>query len=101
MFIKKFTEGSPGGAMVKNPLANAGDTGSSPGPGRSHMLQINQAHVPQLLSLRSTAREPQLLKPARLEPVLHNKRSNCNEKPPHHNEDTTQPKINKLNKFKK
>ena len=29
----------PGGAVVKNPPANAGDTGSSPGPGRSHMPQ--------------------------------------------------------------
>ena len=27
----------PDGAVVKNPPANAGDTGSSPGPGRSHM----------------------------------------------------------------
>ena len=27
----------PGGTMVKNPPANAGDTGSIPGPGRSHM----------------------------------------------------------------
>ena len=27
----------PGGAVVKNPTANSGDTGSSPGPGRSHM----------------------------------------------------------------
>ena len=26
-----------GGAVVKNPPANAGDTGSSPGLGRSHM----------------------------------------------------------------
>ena len=25
------------GAVVKNPPANSGDTGSSPGPGRSHM----------------------------------------------------------------
>ena len=31
----------PGGAVVKNPPANAGDTGSSPGPGRSHMPQSN------------------------------------------------------------
>ena len=30
-----------GGAVVKNPPANAGDTGSSPGPGRSHMPQSN------------------------------------------------------------
>ena len=31
----------PGGAVVKNPPANAGDTGSIPGPGRSHMPQSN------------------------------------------------------------
>ena len=31
--------GLPCGAVVKNPPANAGDTGSSPGLGRSHMLQ--------------------------------------------------------------
>ena len=27
----------PGGPVVKNPLANAGDTGLIPGPGRSHL----------------------------------------------------------------
>ena len=31
----------PGGAAVKNPPANAEDTGSSPGQGRSHMPQSN------------------------------------------------------------
>ena len=31
----------PGGAVVKNPPANAGDTGSSPSPGRSHMPRSN------------------------------------------------------------
>ena len=30
-----------GGAVVKNPPANAGDTGSIPGPGRSHMPRSN------------------------------------------------------------
>ena len=35
------TWGFPGGAAVKNPPADAGDTGSSPGPGRSHMLRSN------------------------------------------------------------
>ena len=30
-------ESFPGGAVVKNPPANAGDTGSIPGLGRSHM----------------------------------------------------------------
>ena len=33
------------------------------------------------------AHMPQLLKPAHLEPVLHNKRSHHNEKPAHCNED--------------
>ena len=47
----------PGGAVVKNLPANAGDTGSSPGPGRSHMPQSNQACAPQLLSLRATTTE--------------------------------------------
>ena len=68
-----------------NPPASAGDTGSHPGPGRSHMLRSNEARVPQLLRLHSRAREPQLLKPACLEPVLRNKRSHRNEKPTHHN----------------
>ena len=44
------------GTVVKNPPANAGDTGSSPGPGRSHMLWSNQARAPQLLRLRSRDR---------------------------------------------
>ena len=52
-----------GSAVVENPPANAGDTGLSPGLGRSHMPRSNWAHVPQLLSLRSRASEPQLLSP--------------------------------------
>ena len=48
--------------MVENMPANAGDTGSSPGLGRSHMPWSNWAREPQLLSLHvwslcSTARE--------------------------------------------
>ena len=40
--VKKIHAWSfPGGAVVKNPPANAGDTGSSPGPGRSHMPRNN------------------------------------------------------------
>ena len=31
----------PGGTVVKNPPANVGDMGSSPGPGRSHMPWSN------------------------------------------------------------
>ena len=38
-FLKGLQVGFPGGAVVENLPANAGDTGSSPGPGRSHMPQ--------------------------------------------------------------
>ena len=40
LWLNMFAD-SPGGAVVKNPPANAGDTGSSPGPGRSHMPESN------------------------------------------------------------
>ena len=39
--LKMGRQGFPGGAMVKNLPANAGDMGSSPGLGRSHMPQNN------------------------------------------------------------
>ena len=39
--VKNKFMGFPGGAVVKNPPANAGDMGSSPGPGTSHLLQSN------------------------------------------------------------
>ena len=38
---KRGTWGFPGGAVVENLPANAGDTGSSPGLGRSHMPRSN------------------------------------------------------------
>ena len=60
--------------MVENLPANAGDTGSSPGLGRSHMPQSNWAHEPQL-------------EPARLEPVLRNKRGCDSERPAHLDEE--------------
>ncbi|KAJ8778853.1 hypothetical protein J1605_013087 [Eschrichtius robustus] len=44
--------GFPGGAVVESLLASAGDTGSSPGLGRSHMPQSGWPREPQLLSLR-------------------------------------------------
>ena len=63
-FHKNLMDGGfPGGAVVKNLPANAGDMGSSPGPGRSRMPRSKKARAPQLLSLCSTAREPQLLRP--------------------------------------
>ncbi|KAJ8782452.1 hypothetical protein J1605_010160 [Eschrichtius robustus] len=49
---KTLNRGFPGGAVVENLPANAGDMGSSPGLGRSHMPRSNWAREPQLLSLR-------------------------------------------------
>ena len=111
--------GFAGGAVVKNPPANAGDTGLSPGPGRSHMLRSNWAHAPQLLSLRSRAHEQQLLNPRATTTEAHVPRAcapqqekplqwearawqqrvapaHCNyRRPICSNEDPTQPKISK------
>ena len=56
--LKTFLWGFAGGAVVGNPPASAGGTGSSPGPGGSHMPQISWARAPRLLSLRATATEP-------------------------------------------
>ena len=63
------------GSVVNNLPAYAGDTGSIPDPGRSHILWGNLARLQQLLKL------------VHLEPVLHNKRSHCNEKPMNRNEE--------------
>ena len=71
----------PGGPVIRNPPADAGDMGWIPGLGRSHVPWGNKIQAPQLL------------KPALLDFVLHNKRSHRNEKPTHHSEDLTQPKL--------
>ena len=68
--MKSLHWGFPGGSVITNPPANAGDTGLIPDLGRSHMP----------LGL-----VPQLLSPQGLETVLHNKISHCNKKPAHHN----------------
>ena len=39
--LKPLIWGFPGGAVVETLPANAGDTGSSPGLGRSHMPRSN------------------------------------------------------------
>ena len=83
IYVKKYIRDFPGGAVVKNLPANVGDTGLSPGPGRSHMPRSKQACVPQLLSLRSRAREPQLLSPhaATIEACMPRARAPQQEKP--------------------
>ena len=53
---KKQEEGFPFGSVVKNPPANAGDTGSVPGPGRPYMPLSN-------LSPCATTTEPALRSP--------------------------------------
>ena len=73
---------------MTNLPASVRDTGLISGPWRSHIPRSNQARAPQLLSLCSRAWQPQLLKPAGLEPMLQNKRSRRNEKPAHCNEST-------------
>ena len=73
-----------GTSVVKNSPAKAGETGSIPGLGWSHMPLGNKAHVPQLPSPHSRAHDLQLPKPACLERVLY-KRSHSNEKPVHRN----------------
>ena len=87
--IENHMGGFPGGAVVKNPPANAGDTGSSPGPGRSHMPRSSWAREPQLLSLRvwslcSATREAVIVRgphtAMKSGPTCHNRR-----KPSHRN----------------
>ena len=92
-------QGFPGGAVVEDLPANAGDTGSSPGLGRSHMPRSDWAREPQLLSLLvwslcSATREAAIVR------GLHTamKSGPCLpqlEKALAWNEDPTQPKINK------
>ena len=55
------TQSFPDGSAVKELAVIAGNTGSIPSPGRSHMPQSNEACVPQPLSLCSRAGKPQLL----------------------------------------
>ena len=56
--LKQDGVGFPGGSVVKNLPANAGDMGSIPDPGRFHMPWSNYVHGPQLLSLGSRVWEP-------------------------------------------
>ena len=44
-------EDFPGGSVVKNSPANAGDVGLILGPGQSHNPQSSEAHGPQTMKL--------------------------------------------------
>ena len=59
MYLRDI-QGFPGGSVVKNLPADAGDTGSNPDPGRSHMPQSSHcvaATEPLLLRPRSATRK--------------------------------------------
>ena len=81
--VKRFYDRDfPGGAVVKNPPANAGDMV------RSLVWEDPTCRgATKPMSHNYWAHVPQLLKSARLEPVLCNKRSHHNEKNTHHNEE--------------
>ena len=81
----KDTWDFPGDPVVKNLPANAEDTGSISGPGRSHMSKGNWACALQLLSSQSRAHKVKLLNPMYLQPMLHDKKSHHDEKPKHRN----------------
>ena len=85
--------------MVENLPANAGNTGSSPGLGGSHIPRSNWAREPQLLSLRdwslcSTTREAAIERGPRTA-VKSGPRLPQLEKALSRNGDPVQPKINK------
>ena len=63
IYILLYTRACPAGSVVKNWPVNAGETGSIPGLGRSHIPWSNQVFEPQLLILCSKVQEPKLLSP--------------------------------------
>ena len=65
--IKK--EDFPSGTVFKNPPAKAGDTGSSPGLGRSHLLWSNGGPTPRPLGPCSRAHAPGACVPEQEEPL--------------------------------
>ena len=85
--------------MVENLPANAGDTGSGPGLGGSHVPRSSWAREPQLLGLRvwslcSATREAAMVRGPRTA-MKSGPRLPQLEKTLAQNEDPTQPKINK------
>ena len=76
--------------MVKNLPSNAGDMGSIPDQGGSHVLWSNEARAPQLLSLCSGDQQLQLLGSSRAP-----RAGAPQKKPVHRKENPAQPKISK------
>ena len=84
---RKDGQGFPGGSVVKNPPANAGDTGSIPDPGRSHepwsiCARVHPNYWACALGPGAPTTEHTCCscwRPHALKPVLPNKKSHCNE----------------------
>ena len=91
--IGKMVWDFPGGPVVKNPPASAGDMGSIPGPGRFHRLLGSQACVLQLLT--SHALELRCCN-QRVAPACCQQR-----KPTRSSEDSAQSKMDKQNILKR
>ena len=96
-FQNPIARGFHGGRVIKNSPCNAGEMGSIPGLGRSHIATeqlspCNTATEPVLLSPRTSTREATAIRSS--EPQL--ERSPCLlqlEKSLYHNKDSVQPKI--------
>ena len=76
-YFKLASPGLPGGPVVKNQPANAGDMGSIPGLRRFLMMWGNKACVPQLRSPCSTTREATREATAMRGPLTAMKTSSC------------------------
>ena len=74
-YLKKFSQGFPGGAVVEKLPADAGGHGLEPWSGKI-------PHAAEQLGPWATITEP-----AHLEPVLHNKRGRDSERPVHRDEE--------------
>ena len=70
-------ENFPGGSVVKNLPANAGDTDLVPGQGRSHMQRGNEARVTQLCARTPKVKTPQQEKTLQEACVRQLERSHC------------------------
>ena len=80
LISKIYQQNFPGGPVVKNPLTNAGDTGSIPGPRRFHMLWSDKACVPQLLKpIHPRACSPKQEKPPQQAPLLQLEKAHMHE----------------------
>ena len=92
VFFSFLPRGFPGGSVVKNLPAKAGDAGLIPDPGRSHRLQQLSPCTTTEPALQCPGAAPAELtccdrrSPPALKPTLHSQRSPCKEQPEHRNE---------------